>query len=1078
MKKWVSLGLALFLFAVGLTLSAQTGTEGSILGTVKDSSGAVIPDAQVVVTNVDTGIQWKVATNHSGYFQVLGLQRGYYSVAISHSGFSAWQLERTELQVGQIERLAPLLEVGKTHQEVTITGGGDLVQTEQASVESNIEQKTIQDLPVNGRDPIELVRLTPGMMYTGSSALGDSNSLNHSVEGFGAHEDATQFSVDGISANDPSAETGFAFPNLESVGEFRVATFNFSAENGRQPLQVIMTTRSGTNQFHGSVWDFLRNDAFDATEFFSGDKATLKRNQFGFSFGGPIIRDKTFFFTSFQETIQHSTGLATQATINPAFLKGDFSSLTKKIINPFTKAPFPNNQIPTSMFSSSSVFFFPYIQLPNQPNNRWQYFFPNPIDDGNYVLRLDHNLTQSHQLSLRWIRIGDTQTNYGYSPKVFSTQYAVQHNFGGHYNWIISPTTLFTAVAGFVHTQSDLNSPVVGKENLTAEAGIQGFSSNLLGGAIGLPTVTITGYQGFSYQAQVPASFKREVLDDSTALKLVRNRHTITVGSEYLDNRTLVHHASSDPRGTFAFNNQYTGDGFADYLLGLVSSVRANLPLADFGIAHSPYSGFYAEDEWRALPNLTLNLGFRYDLWWQKSFVRGCGSTFDPAIGKAVAGEKSAGVMDLNCQPVAPFLAAATAGLWVPASQVGFTPGLAQRHGVPTPRIGIAWRPTGSNDFAVRAGYGIFTSSFNGNVTGSAVIGPPYWLSEQESFSKTSNQRWETAFPASPSDFVAPSIAAAVYGLNPMKTQEWNLSIEKALPFLGSAITVSYVGNRGTDLPAFSHVNTAPPGKYTNLQAALPWPQFGNINLYDNLGNSWYHALITQVQRRFTQGFSFDFNNTWGKSTGEYANATAGVIADGGIPFPWMPKGYNRGRTDWDHRDILHLDFIYELPFGKGRRYGSQFHGVEDAVLGGWQVAAIYSYISGDPLTLQCSGATLGNGVNARPNLVGDPHTPSPSANEWFNAAAFSCPAAFTLGTSSVGVLSGPSQQVWDTNLLKNFYITSHEEKYLQFRWQVYNALNHRNLSDPGLTVGTPTFGQILGAGDPRKMELALKFIF
>src|SRR6185437_2930760 len=543
MKKWVGLGFALLLFAICPMVSAQTGTEGSILGTVKDSSGAVIADAQVVVTNVDTGIQWKSTTNPSGYFQVLGLLRGYYSVNVSHPGFSTWQLNRTELQVGQMERLAPVLNVGSTHQEVTVTGGGDLVQTEQASVESNIEQKTIEDLPVNGRDPIELVRLTPGMMYTGSSALGDSNSLDHSVEGFGIHEDATQFSVDGISANDPSAETGFAFPNLESVGEFRVATFNFSAENGRQPMQVIMATRSGTNQFHGSVWDFLRNDAFDATEFFSGDKATLKRNQFGFTFGGPIIRDKTFFFTSFQQTIQHSSGLATQATINPAFLKGDFSSLSKKLINPFTKAQFPNNQIPTSMFSSASTFFFPYIHLPNQPNNRWQYLFPTPIDDGNFVLRLDHNLTQAHQLSLRWIRIGDTQTNYGYDPTVFSTQDAVQHNFGGHYNWIISPTTLFTAVAGFIHTQADLNSPVVGKENLTAKAGIQGFSSNLLGSAIGLPTVTFTGYQGFSYQTQVPASFKREVLDFSTGLNMVRNRHTIMAGSEYLDNRTLVHHA-------------------------------------------------------------------------------------------------------------------------------------------------------------------------------------------------------------------------------------------------------------------------------------------------------------------------------------------------------------------------------------------------------------------------------------------------------------------------------------------------------------------------------------------------------
>ena len=1068
MKKLPVLFAGILLLGITLALHAQTGTEGSILGTVNDSSGAVIPAAQVVVINLDTGIRSEVSTNESGYFQILGLPRGYYTVTVSHPGFSTWQLKRMELTVGQIERVTPVLSVGQTRQEVTVKSAAELVQTEQSSVESGIEQKTIQDLPINGRDSIEMVRLTPGMLYLGVS----SNMIVHGVQGFGAHSDATQFSVDGVSANEPSTEQGMTFPNLESVAQFRVQTFNFSAENGRQPLQVIMTTRSGTNQFHGSLWDFLRNDALDAREFFNGVKAPLKRNQFGFTFGGPVRRNRTFFFTSLEENIQHSTGLATHATIDPKFLNGDFSSLTKKVINPYTGKPFTNNQIPSSMFSSASTFFFPSIQLPNQPNNRWQYLFPTPDDNSNFVLRLDHSLTESQRLSFRWIRVGDTQTNYGYSPAVFSTQRIVQHNLGVHYDLVINPTTLLTAVAGFLHPESTSTSPLVGKENLTAEAGIQGFSTSLIGGAIGLPTVAFTGYTGFSYPTLVPSSFKREILDGTVALKLVRNRHTISFGTEYLDNRTLVHHSSSDPRGTFTFNGQYTGNGFADYLLGLVSSVRANLPLADFGIAHDPYSAFYVEDNWRALPNLTLNLGLRYDQWWQKAFVRGCGATFDPSIGKAVAGEKSAGVMDLNCQPVAPFLAQATAGMWVAASQAQVPPGLFERSGFIAPRIGLAWRPTGSTDFVVRAAYGIFTSSYNGNVTGSAIIGPPYWLSEQESFAKASLQRWETAFPASPSQFVAPSVAAAVYNIKPMKTQEWNFSIEKALPALKSALTLSYVGNRGNDLIGFDHINTAPPGKYTNLQAALPWPKFGNINLYSNLGNSWYNALMVQFSRRFAEGLSYDVNYTYASDIGENADATAGAV------FPWMPGGYNRGLSSWDRRHILNMNFIYQLPFGKGRRYGSQLHGVQDAVLGGWQVAGIYRFTSGDPLTLTCPGSTLGNGVNARPNLIGNPTLSNHGANLWYNPAAFQCPAPYTFGTSGVGILFGPAAQTLDTNLMKNFYFSSDGGRYLQFRWQMYNALNHRNLADPATTIGISTTGEILGAGDPRKMELALKLIF
>lgn len=1078
MKKTSWLVFSLLLLGTFLSVSAQTGTQGSILGTVKDSSGAVVPGAQVVVTNIDTGIQWDTSTSQEGFFQVLGMLRGNYSVAVSKAGFSTWKDDRIELQVGQAQRISPVLNVGQVHQEVTVSGTAGLVQTEEASVESAIDQKTIQDLPVNGRDPIQLVQLVPGMTSTTASALGDGNSLDHSVEGFGIHEDATQFSVDGVSANDPSAETGFAIPNLESIGQFRVETFDFSAENGRQPLQVIMATRSGTNEFHGSVWNYLRNDAFDANEFFSGTKAALKRNQFGFTLGGPIFRQKTFFFTSFQETIQHSSGLATQTTIDPAFLNGDFSSVSKTLINPSTNAPFsPRNQIPTSMFSTSSTYFFKYIQLPNKPNNLWQYLFPTPVSDGNYVLHLDHNLTQSQRLSLRWIRIGDTQTNYGYDPAVYSNQNAVQHNLGGHYDWTINPNTLFTAVAGFVYTDTDINSPVVGKENLTADAGIQGFSSDLIAGAIGLPTVTFTGYQGFSYPQQVPASFKREVLDFTSALKMLRNRHTITVGSEYLDNRTLAHHASAAPRGAFNFNGQYTGNGFADYLLGMVQSVKANVPLADFGMAHSPYSGFYAEDDWRILPNLTLNLGFRADVWWQKALVRGCGATFDAGIGKAVAGEVSSGKMDLNCQPVAPFLAQATSDLWVPASQVGFSPGLSTRHFVPSPRVGLAWRPTGSNGFAVRAGYGLFTSNYNGNVTGSAIIGPPYWLSESITYAKASQQNWQTAFPATPGDFVSPSVAAPIYDIRPMKTREWNLSVEKALPF-HSALTVSYVGNRGWDLPVREFTNSVAPGKYTNLQASLPYPKFGTVNIYKNLGTSWYNAMIVEFKRRFVSGLSFDLNYALGKSDGEYATSTAGAIADGSVAFPWMPPGYNEGPTAWDHRHIVHFNAIYDIPFGRGRRFGNGIHGVEEAALGGWQPSAIFLYSSGDPLTLACPGATLGNGQNARPDLTGDPHISNPSAAQWFDTNAFTCPAPYTLGNSGIGPVYGPGQQVWDTALMKNFYFTADNQKYMQFRWQMYNALNHRNLADPGVTVDTPTFGEILGAGSPRLMEFALKIVF
>jgi hypothetical protein len=1067
-----------------LPATAQTGTEGSILGTVVDASGAAVPGAAVAVTNVETGIAAKAVTDANGYFQVLALHRGAYSVTVQKPGFASWQLERMEVTSQENKRVSPVLTVGTTQQQVTITAGVDLVQTEDAAVAGAIEESQIRELPLNGRDSIQMVELTPGMRYLG---LG-GNTDTRTVQGLGMRTDQTLFTVDGQDHNDPSTEGGMIIPNLDSVAQFRVETSNFTAASGRQPLQVKLITKGGTNEYHGTLFEFLRNDMFDARNTFALTRPKLRRNQFGGSAGGPIRKDKTFFFASFEDTIIRTETLFNSFAIPPALLTGNFGGT--KITDPRTGQPFPNNQIPAARFSGAAKFFLPYFLQPNtSTGDRFVAQAPIPDNATNLFMRIDHQISSTKRIYGRWTRAQHSSENLDYKPDIYSNQDIAQHSVGLSFDWTLTPRMVLSLGSEFSHSTTIGTSPVVGKENLNQEAGLQGFPSTLMENTIGLPTVGITAYSGFSYPQQVPSSFKRELFGELATLNVVLNRHTIALGAEYSDRRTATHHASAAPRGSFTFNGQYTGNSFADYLLGLVQSTSRNFPLGDFGVAHSPYEAFYAQDDFRVSRRLTLNLGLRFDHWNEKQFVRGCGATFDPAIGKILAGENAAGQVDLTCQPIGPFLGPATANLWIPASQAGVPNGLFEPSGFASPRVGFAWRPLGGNDLVVRGAWGIFTSSFQGNYTGSSIIGPPYWLSESITFAKASLQPWETAYPVEPHNFVAPSVVNAAFDVKPNVVEQWNFSVQKAIPWLRSALTVSYIGNRGYHLITKQSMNDVPPGTYSNLQNARPHPALGNVFVYQNTGNSLYNSLQTVLERRFRSGLSYSLAWTFARALDDFQSLLGATQ-----PVPFAPAGYNYGPSALERRHILSFNGIYELPVGQGKRFASHLPKFADGVIGGWELSAIYQFNSGQPLVFTVPGTTLGNGYNTRPILLGDPHLDHPTVNRWFNPnyadAAGTChillanapctlgiPGATLFGNAGIGIVSGPAIHSLDTALMKNFHFREHD--YVQFRWEAFNAFNEVNLGNPVLNIGQANTGAITGTQTGgRQMQIALKVVF
>jgi len=1024
-----------------------------------------------MVSNTETGLKLTTKTNDDGLFEVLALPIGQYSVTVSLRGFRTWTLDQTRLTVGERKRLSPQLAVGEVSERVQVESTVELVQTERGAVDSVVEQRQIRDLPLNGRNPVELVNLVPGVRFVGRGAA-DRDST---VQGNGHRSDGTEFQIDGLVANTGLDERGAGIPNVDTIAEFKVETSNFGAENGRHALQVLMVTKSGTNELHGTAWEFLRNEKLDAFNTFAktpgARKPKLSQNQFGFSVGGPVIRNRTHFFGAYEGTRVRRARIYNSLVPSLAQRNGDFSALPRDLRDPASGQPFPNKQVPASRISPAARFFFQYLLTPNSGPDRFRTTAPTTNDVNEYTIRVDHQITSKQRAYFRGVFIRDNGNTPNYSPEVVNLRETPQHNLGASYNYTISPTTLLTVDVGTMQSVINQNCVCVGGENLTQRAGIRGFPTEGRGASVGLPnSVAIAGYEGLGTPFGVPYRLWWTTAGGKASLNMIRGSHTINAGYQFHHLTTIGRHSSGFARGAFTFNGQYTTDGFGDYMLGLVQTSSRNYPLQTFGTKDAPYSAPYVQDYWKVSRKLTLNFGARLDYWHEKDLVRGNAASFSLKLGKIIAGVDKNGKVDLGAQPVAPFLAAATAGLWVPANEVGAPHGLFDGNGFVSPRLGFAYRVKDSNDLVIRGGYGIFASSFPANRSASAIIGPPYWTWETQVFAAATLQPWETAWPDDPRAFVATSVIAPDIYLKAQKNHEWNLSIQKSLPF-SSAITVSYVGNRALDTITRDPFNEVAPGSYANLQNARPYPRLGSSELYVNRGRTWYNAFQTKVERRFVRGLSTTLAYSFSKLLlADTATEHTGILE------PFAPQGYNRGRSDLDRTHLLAWNAVWEIPFGRGRKMGASMHPVLNAVLGGWQVNFIYLFQSGAPLTFNVPGATLGNGRNTRADALRSPKVSNPTPDRFFDTAALAAPAARTFGNSGLGLIDGPARHTLDTGLTKNFYVT--EKRFLQFRWEMFNAPNHVNFGNPNTNLNQPTTARILSASGAREMQMGLKFIF
>jgi hypothetical protein len=1050
---------------------------GEILGTVRDASSGVVSGAKVTVRGIDTNVQASTLTNDQGNYSFPDLRAGNYEVSASITGFRPAKSNSLSLRVSDRLRMDLTLEPGQVNEQVTVEGGiTPQLETDTSTRGQVIQSQQIEELPLNKRDYSQLVLLVPGTTYNPNQRLGGAISIN------GNRTLQNDYLLDGVDNN--SHATSFRgdrvdviLPSVDAVEEFRVHSNGYSAEYGHSAGAVVnVTIKNGTNQLHGTAWEFFRNNDMDAhgwTPTLNGVKPEVRFNLFGANVGGPIRKDKTFFFLNYEGDRERG-GVVFTSTVAPlAMQQGNFANLPAKLgstlttlpVDPTTNAPFANGIIPQARWSPivMKVLAYPQFPAPNAgallSQNPGEYIstVANRIQSDKFDARVDHYITSNWRLFGRY-SFSDSTT---FRPAPFPGYVEGSNNdqFGNTLTrgqnavlgntLTLSPTTLLDLRLGYTRLGANVFPPNFGSPSATSLLGIPNLPQGPKINA-GWPEFNIAGLSQFGSttsqpQYQIPNSYLA-----SGVLSIQRGAHSIRVGADATYIQTAILDVSAI-RGVFSFlAKTWTGNPFGDFLLGLPGAYTQT----GFFVAYNRNQiyNFFVQDDYRVLPNLTLNLGLRYEY----------GTPIYEKYNRLANYSIDTGTMlqasDSNRYLVNP-------------DRLNFAP-----------RIGLAW--TAMPRVVVRSAYGIFYQH-------TFRQGRENLLAENEPFLQnlTAPQSPGTPNPITvdsgpPTNFFdnAPQTSVSVRGNDPnLKNgyvQQWNLTLQYALA-KDWVFEVGYVGNKGTHLSRFWNANQpSVAGTSATLGARRPNQGFGDVEYMDSGGNSFYNSLQTRLEKRFSSGLTLLHSFTYARgldSVGAWNDANPGASL-------YPQDAYNFADEKALAENIVKLNsvasWVYELPFGKGKKMMTSAPPVVNALLGNWQVDGIWTWRTGLPLTIAspaCGACQMGGDRQTRANVVPgvSPSVSNPGPGDWFN------PAAFALQTTPYGTVGrdtvwGPGLQSWDLGLAKRFPIS--EQRYFQFRGEAFNTFNHVNYQPPINTVGSSGFGTITSALPGRNVQLGLKF--
>ncbi len=1079
---------AIFLSIVVVGVCRAQQVTGDLLVNLTDSSGSVVPAATLTLTQINTSLKFVTASDDLGNALYPQLQPGIYTLSVSKPGFQPHSVQDILIQVGQRARVDVRINVGALTETVTVSAAQvTLLNAESASAGQVISQKPIVELPLNGRNFIQLAQLSSGAVPLGigvSPASSWTGRGDTTLSVAGLRESNVSFLVNGIETRNARFGSSGIRPSVEAIQEFRVQRSTFGAEFGRSAAIINTTIRSGSNELHGSVFEFHRNRVLDATNFFlnrsSREKPPLTLNNFGTAVGGPLVipklydgRNRTFWFFNYEGFRERQSLAATANYPSREQLRGNLaddsagtglyptsSALCQQnamsdkcvdVINPFTGQPFPGNIIPASMLDPQTQLALEFIPAPNVGLPSVSADFPTfntvgaaPLinDWDQFNARLDHQLGQSDQIYGTFAWSDETRIPRSLRP------------FGGESfplsNRLVTATHVHTFSSSIINEfrfgynrsrTFRLSETSYGRDFARELFGLKNTTDQAI--VFGVPNFSVSGFSAIGSIPQVIGA-EDENFQFTDNLSITRGQHNLRTGFQ-ISKQNYYQDTNFSGNPTFSFDGRYTGtsgNGLAEFLLGI--PFRAAGAIGDsIQDMYTTYWAGYVQDDWHIVPNFTLNIGIRYEFS-RPPYERNDRSLyFNPELGRIL----------LAGQGVRREIVDPDWNNWAP-------------------RIGFAYRPGFLRDTVIRGGVGIYYATDNWNEEQFKGIGPPFFRAQTLE-----------GHPTRPTLFMRDMLPPFTdsQSLNPFTFDrlnrtpyltQWTFGIQRSFlkDFL---LEIEYAGSTGQKLPQRRNLNIAtldPTGK--PIQERVPYPQYGFILLTYNGGWSSYNALTAKLEKRFSNGLYGLFSYTWQKSLDLGASDEFSALSV-------EQKKWDKGPSTFDVPHRFVASYSYELPIGRGKPFLAGLNRFADAMLSGWQVTGITTFSQGQAQTpsLGIDWLLIGSFSNSRPNIIGDVKAGRDLTDNYVNPSAFGRPPKGVQGTAGRGSIRQPGINNWDMGVVKNNRIS--ERLAMQFRWEMFNAFNHTQFGPANLNMSSTSFARIGGTLiGPRRMQVGLKLIF
>ncbi len=1108
---WRTTAAFLLCIAFAFPLFAQT-SSGEISGVVSDTNGSVVAGVKVMLTNPATNAVREVQTNESGLYSIPALPPGVYTLKVEKAGFRAVERKNIEVLVGSSNRIDVTLEVGEMTNTVEIVGGAPVLQSENASIGTVIENRSIVELPLNGRNYLQLASLIPGATTYGPASAqgqqrmgGQRNSFALNVSGQRIH--FNHYSLDGIENTDLNFNSYMLLPSIDAIREFKVESGLFDAEYGRAIAQVNVSTKSGTNQFHATLFHFLRNSALDAKNYFDRPDPEpippFKRNQYGLTVDGPVVlpklingRDRLFFLFNWEGLRERKALTRTPSLPLTAWRSGDFSG-GATIYDPATRVfdaagnviqaptPFPGNRIPENRIHPVSKKLLAFYPKPEQERTGANFVNNEAtrINADQFTYRID--FTESSNSN--WFFRHSISHELGYDPfpipnMGINTDTDVQQG-------VIANTRTFGSSKvndirfGLSRLVNAHISPRANTVNVVKDLGINIPSDNPL--YWGVPNIGISGLSGLGEESDAP------FINYDTTIQLVDNfswtvgTHSYKFGGEV---RRVRYNQIGGvvTRGRFNFDGRFTqqpllpaaqrgGAAFADFLLGHFNNAEGQVgaPIANF---RSNYFALYAQDNWKLTPKLTLNYGLRWendqpfldkhdaivniDFRWDNSM--------EPVYVRAGTGDPFEGNPAFRLAPDIQYVRDGRFGRRAYKNDLNDF----------APRLGIAYQITPKT--VLRTGAGIYYVRDIGNAVFDIVRNAPFTIRRNEPAETfRPNLSFEQPFVRTG----APTfILINQFNERTSYVAQWSLGLQRELTS-DMTIEATYFGSAGVKLRRLQTYNQTRPSQLANTNLSRPFPKFGGFQVMNAPSHSSYHALYLKVQQRFSRGLTFLSSFSWSKSI-DNGSGIRTSVGDSLTPSNDYNLELERGLSAFDFRRRWTTSWLWELPVGKGKQFLGG-GGIVDVLLGGWQLGGILTLQDGFPFTVLCGPGTIQNGggvcypdsTGINPNLQRSEQT----RTRFFNTDAYvdRIPAGgpFRFGTTGRNSVIGPGIISFDASVNKKFNLT--ESRFIEFRTEVFNLPNHPIWGQPGRDLRTPNYGVITGTRlDSRQLQFALKLVF